>query len=116
MRLQCSSSVPSCSGLARRWCIPRCSPRSAIVAHPSWRASAVGVYRFWRDLGYAIGALLAGLTADAFGLTAAMWLIAALTFVSGAVSAVRMEETLAVASGAFPDDGSEPGTAVPSSP
>ena len=37
------------------------------VAHPSWRASAVGVYRLWRDLGYAIGALLAGLTADAFG-------------------------------------------------
>ncbi len=86
------------------------------LAHPSWRASAVGVYRLWRDLGYAIGALLAGVTADAFGLTTAMWLIAALTFVSGAVSAVRMEETLAVASGAFPDDGSEPGTAVPSSP
>jgi MFS family permease len=64
------------------------------VAHPSWRASAVGVYRLWRDLGYAIGALVAGLTADAFGLQAAMWLIAALTFVSGAVSAVRMAETL----------------------
>jgi len=65
------------------------------VAHPSWRASAVGVYRLWRDLGYAIGALLAGLTADAFGLSAAMWLVAALTFVSGAVSATRMRETLA---------------------
>jgi MFS family permease len=64
------------------------------VAHPSWRASAVGVYRLWRDLGYAIGALVAGLTADAFGLQAAMWLIAALTFASGAVSAVRMRETL----------------------
>ena len=67
------------------------------VAHPSWRASAVGVYRLWRDLGYAIGALLAGLTADAFGLSAAMWLVAALTFVSGAVSAARMRETLAAA-------------------
>ena len=65
------------------------------VAHPSWRASAVGVYRLWRDLGYAIGALLAGLTADAFGLSAAMWLVAALTFASGAVSAARMRETLA---------------------
>jgi MFS family permease len=64
------------------------------VAHPSWRASAVGVYRLWRDLGYAIGALLAGLTADAFGLTVAMWVIAALTFVSGVVSATRMRETL----------------------
>ena len=66
------------------------------VAHPSWRASAVGVYRLWRDLGYAIGALLAGLTADAFGLGAAMWAIATLTFASGLVSAVRMTETLAM--------------------
>jgi MFS family permease len=65
------------------------------VAHPSWRASAVGVYRLWRDLGYAIGALLAGLIADAFGLQAAMWFIAALTFASGIVSALRMTETLA---------------------
>jgi MFS family permease len=64
------------------------------VAHPSWRASAVGVYRLWRDLGYAIGALLAGLTADAFGLNVAMWVIAALTFLSGVVSATRMSETL----------------------
>jgi MFS family permease len=64
------------------------------VAHPSWRASSVGVYRLWRDLGYAIGALLAGITADAFGLTAALWVIAAITFASGLVSAVRMSETL----------------------
>lgn len=64
------------------------------VAHPSWRASAVGVYRLWRDLGYAVGALLAGLVADAFGLPAATLTIAALTFVSGAVVALRMRETL----------------------
>jgi len=64
------------------------------VAPPSWRASAVGVYRLWRDLGYAIGALLAGLIADAFGLQAAMWFIAALTFASGTVSAARLTETL----------------------
>ena len=64
------------------------------VAHPSWRASAVGVYRLWRDLGYAIGAVIAGVTADAFGLHAAMWVIAALTFASGGVSAIRMRETL----------------------
>lgn len=64
------------------------------VAHPSWRASAVGVYRLWRDLGYAVGALLAGITADAFGLHVAMWVIAALTFASGVVSATRMVETL----------------------
>lgn len=63
------------------------------VAHPAWRASAVGVYRLWRDLGYAVGALLAGLTADLFGLAAAMWLVAGLTCVSGVIAAVRMSET-----------------------
>jgi MFS family permease len=63
------------------------------VAHPSWRASSVGVYRLWRDLGYAIGALLAGMTADALGFPAAMWLVAAITFASGVVVAVRMRET-----------------------
>jgi MFS family permease len=67
------------------------------VAHPSWRASSVGVYRLWRDLGYAIGALLAGVTADAFGLTAAMWVVAAVTFASGLVVALRMRETLRAA-------------------
>jgi len=64
------------------------------VAHPSWRASAVGVYRLWRDLGYAIGAVLAGVTADVFGVSTAMWGIAGLTFASGLVSATRMAETL----------------------
>ena len=64
------------------------------VAHPTWRASAVGVYRLWRDLGYAVGALLAGLVADAFGLKAAIWLVALLTFGSGVVAALRMRETL----------------------
>lgn len=62
------------------------------VAHPSWRASAVGVYRFWRDLGYAVGALVAGLAADALGLEAAVGLVAALTFASGAVAAARLRE------------------------
>ena len=64
------------------------------VAHPTWRASAVGVYRLWRDMGYAVGALLAGIIADGAGLQAAMWFVAALTFASGVVSAVRMTETL----------------------
>jgi MFS family permease len=62
------------------------------VAHPTWRASAVGVYRLWRDAGYAVGALLAGVTADALGLSAAMWLVAALTFTSGLIAAVRMPD------------------------
>jgi MFS family permease len=64
------------------------------VAHPSWRASSVGVYRLWRDLGYAIGALLAGIIADALGLPAAMWAVAGLTAASGVLVAVRMQETL----------------------
>lgn len=64
------------------------------VAHPAWRASAVGVYRLWRDLGYAVGALVAGITADLFGLAPAVWLVAALTALSGLVAAVRMSETL----------------------
>ena len=63
------------------------------VAHPSWRATSVGVYRLWRDLGYAIGAVVAGVAADAFGLPSAMWLVAGLTFASGALAAVRMTET-----------------------
>jgi MFS family permease len=63
------------------------------VAHPTWRASSVGVYRLWRDLGYAVGALLAGVTADALGVRAAVWLVAGVTFASGVVVAVRMSET-----------------------
>jgi MFS family permease len=63
------------------------------VAHPSWRASSVGVYRLWRDLGYAVGALLAGVTADALGVPAAIWLVAGVTFASGLLVAVRMRET-----------------------
>jgi MFS family permease len=63
------------------------------VAHPTWRASSLGVYRLWRDLGYAVGALLAGVTADALGVPAAIWLVAAVTFASGLVVALRMRET-----------------------
>jgi MFS family permease len=63
------------------------------VAAPTWRASAVGIYRGWRDLGYVVGALLAGFTADAFGLLAAVWLVAALTLASGVLAALRMTET-----------------------
>ena len=64
------------------------------VAHPSWRASAVGVYRLWRDSGYAVGALQAGLLADLFGVPWAIAGVAALTFLSGAVVVARMDETL----------------------
>jgi MFS family permease len=64
------------------------------VARPSWRASAVGVYRLWRDLGYAVGALVAGVAADAIGLSGAMWLVAAITLISGVSAAAQMDETL----------------------
>jgi MFS family permease len=64
------------------------------VAHPNWRASAVGVYRLWRDGGYAVGALLAGVLADLLGVRWAIGVIAALTFASGAVVLGRMYETL----------------------
>ena len=69
------------------------------VAHPAWRATAVGVYRLWRDAGFAIGALLAGVVADAFGLEAAIWVVAALTAASGLVVALRMYETRRVTPG-----------------
>jgi MFS family permease len=64
------------------------------VAHPAWRGSAVGMYRLWRDSGYAVGALLAGATADLFGMAWAIGAIAALTLVSGLIVLVRMPETL----------------------
>lgn len=61
-------------------------------SHPTWRARSLSVYRFWRDLGYAIGALSAGLIADFFGLASAIAAIAALTFISGAVVSILMHE------------------------
>jgi MFS family permease len=63
------------------------------VAHPAWRARSVGVYRLWRDSGFAVGALLAGVIADAYGILAAIWAVAILTAASGLVVAVRMYET-----------------------
>lgn len=64
------------------------------VAHPEWRASAVGVYRLWRDSGYAIGALLAGVLADLFGVPWAIGVIGVLTILSGVVVKFVMSETL----------------------
>jgi MFS family permease len=64
------------------------------VAHPDWRASAVGVYRLWRDLGFAVGGLTAGLLADSFGIAVAMATIGVLTFGSGVIVALVMYETL----------------------
>jgi MFS family permease len=63
------------------------------VADPAWRGSAVGVYRVWRDLGYAAGAIVAGALADAFGLPPAIAAVGALTLATGVLVAVRMPET-----------------------
>lgn len=64
------------------------------ASHPSWRARSLRVYRFWRDLGYAIGALAAGLIADRFGFAWAIAAIGALTFLSGAVVVVAMKSAV----------------------
>jgi MFS family permease len=64
------------------------------LAHPSWRATALGVYRLWRDSGYAFGALVGGVMADLFDLRAAVITIAVLTALSGGVIAVLLPETL----------------------
>ena len=63
------------------------------VAHPAWRGGAVGVYRLWRDGGFAVGALLAGVLADLYGVRTAVWVVAAVTAASGVLAAVRMYET-----------------------
>jgi MFS family permease len=65
------------------------------VAHPSWRASAVGVYRWWRDLGYAVGAIVAGALADASGMNNAIAVVGLLTIASGILVKARMPETRA---------------------
>jgi MFS family permease len=61
-------------------------------AHPSWRARSLSVYRFWRDLGYAVGALCTGIIADTLGLSWAIGSVGVLTFISGAVVAVSLKE------------------------
>lgn len=63
------------------------------LAPPTWRASAVGVYRFWRDAGFAVGALLTGIIADLTQPASAIWVVAALTLISGIIVAIRMVET-----------------------
>lgn len=64
------------------------------AAHPSWRASSLGVYRFWRDMGYAIGALMAGIVGNFFGLMWAVHIAGIITLISGIVVWVRMKETM----------------------
>jgi MFS family permease len=72
------------------------------VAAPSWRSSAVGVYRFWRDLGYGVGALVAGVAADLLGFAGALWLVGLITIASGVIVMIRMTETLGRSRAAAP--------------
>jgi MFS family permease len=65
----------------------------ADVAVPAWRGTAVGVYRMWRDLGLAAGAVVAGVAADALGIAPAIWIVAIITAGSGLIVLVRMRET-----------------------
>jgi MFS family permease len=65
----------------------------ADVAPPRQRGAMVGIYRFWRDLGFAAGAVLVGLLADALGSTAAILAVATLTGVSGLIVGLRLRET-----------------------
>jgi MFS family permease len=81
-------------GLGTALVYPTLLAAVADVSHPDWRASAVGVYRLWRDSGYAIGALLAGVLADLFGVTWAIGVIGAVTFLSGVIVSGVMRETL----------------------
>jgi MFS family permease len=81
-------------GLGTAMVYPTLLAAIADVAEPVWRGSAIGVYRLWRDLGFAIGALVAGVIADALGMPTAIAAVAALTAASGLVVLVRMRETL----------------------
>jgi len=77
-------------------------------AEPSWRATAVGVYRLWRDGGYVVGAIVAGTIAQFLGLQAAIFAVAALTFVSGVIAAIVMQETLVSPTSPGQGDGPDP--------
>ncbi len=80
-------------GLGTAMVYPALLAAVADVAGPAWRGSAIGVYRLWRDLGFAVGALVAGLLADAAGMPFAIGFVAVLTAASGIVVLVRMGET-----------------------
>ncbi|MFA5083656.1 MAG: MFS transporter, partial [Hydrogenophilaceae bacterium] len=83
------------SGLGMALLYPNLSAAVADIAHPDWRGSAIGIYRFWRDFGYAVGAGLVGLTAALTGaLEATFWLVAGAMFASGLLVFLLAEETL----------------------
>lgn len=88
------STSAAITGLGMAMLYPNLSAAVADIAHPSWRASAIGIYRFWRDLGYGIGALGLGFSA-AFGgsVETAFGFVAGSMFLSGLLLYYRGEET-----------------------
>ena len=84
-------------GLGTAMVYPTLLAVMADVAAPSWRGRAIGIYRFWRDIGYAVGALGIGVTADILGLDGAVSIVAGLTLLSGGWVAIRLKETAQVA-------------------
>jgi len=73
---------------------PNISAAVSDIAHPNWRGSAIGIYRFWRDLGYGIGALLLGITSNMSGvISTGFWLVSIAMFLSGLVVWIWGEET-----------------------
>ena len=86
-------AAAACLGLGTAMVYPTLISVIGDVAHPSWRGNAVGVYRFWRDSGYAIGAIAAGSIADRWGMTSAIASVGLLTVAAGVLAAARMPET-----------------------
>ena len=83
------------TGLGMALLYPNLSAAVNDISHPNWRGSAIGVYRFWRDLGYGIGALILGLTADIYGtITSGFWVVIVAMFLSGLHVCFRGQETL----------------------
>ncbi|MCZ8538360.1 MFS transporter [Paenisporosarcina quisquiliarum] len=85
-------------GLGTAMVYPTLQAAIGDVAAPNWRASSMGVYRFWRDSGYAFGAIFAGIIADLMDVTWAIGLVALLPFIAGILSSIRLNETLKVKS------------------
>ena len=92
------------TGLGMALLYPNLSAAVNDISHPNWRGSAIGVYRFWRDLGYGIGALILGLIADIHGaITSTFWVVVVSMFVSGLLVCYWGQETLPKLSKATPD-------------
>ncbi|MDQ3549185.1 MAG: MFS transporter [Chloroflexota bacterium] len=99
-------------GLGTAMVYPTLLAAIADNTNPAWRGSAVGVYRLWRDSGYAAGALLAGIVADAFGISWAIWSVAGLTLVAGGIVALVMHDRSRVVVSTVSGEATEPIVAV----